>query len=78
MQHDILRKKLNFDILTPRVGRGTTGKRFATMLMHFLYSIKFYMQHDHVLNTLNFKLLTTSSGPGVSAGITFATMLLHS
>ena len=37
MQHEIVLKKLNFDLLTPRVGWGVgvAGKIFATMLLHF-------------------------------------------
>ena len=41
MQHDRVLKKLNFDLLTPRVGGvggggggGSAGKIFATMLLH--------------------------------------------
>ena len=42
MQHDIVRKKLHFDLLTPRVGVGgggggggwgSAGKIFATILL---------------------------------------------
>ena len=39
MQHDIVLKKLNFDLLIPRVsgggGGGSAGKKIATMLLHF-------------------------------------------
>ena len=42
MQHDIVLKKLNFYSLTPRVreGGGGCGEIFATMLLHFVISIK--------------------------------------
>ena len=37
MQQDHDLKKLNFDLLTPRVeGVGSAGKIFATMLLHFV------------------------------------------
>ena len=36
MQHDFVLKKLNFDLLAPRVRRGGgAGKIFATMMLHF-------------------------------------------
>ena len=43
MQHDLVLKKLNCDLLTPRVGGGggggvggSAGKIFATMLLYFV------------------------------------------
>ena len=38
MQHKIVLKKLNFNLLTPRVmgGGGGAGKIFATMLLKFV------------------------------------------
>ena len=40
MLHDIVLKKLNFDLLTPRVkgggGGGSAGKIFGTLLLHFV------------------------------------------
>ena len=45
MQHDIVLKKLNFDLLTlsPRVvgegGGGSAGKTFANMLLHFVIPV---------------------------------------
>ena len=40
MQHDIVLKKLNLYSLTPRVRGGGCGEIFATMLLHFVISIK--------------------------------------
>ena len=43
MQHDHVLKKLNFDLLAPRVrgggGGGYAGEIFATMLLHFVIPI---------------------------------------
>ena len=45
MQHDIVLKKLNFDLLTAGVGGGGgddaefAGNIFATMLLHFMIPI---------------------------------------
>ena len=47
MQHDHILKKLNFDLLTPRVKGGgggggvggSAGKIFANMLLHFMIPI---------------------------------------
>ena len=42
MQHDIVLKKLNFDLLTTRVRKGggvPAGKIFATLLLHFVIPI---------------------------------------
>ena len=38
MQHDIVMKKLYFDLLTPRMRGegGSAGKIFATILLHFV------------------------------------------
>ena len=45
MQHDIVLKKLDFDLLTPRSeGGGSTGKIFATILLHFV--IPFYLIYN--------------------------------
>ena len=74
MQHDHVLTKFNFDLLTPRL-RGSVGKIFATISLHFVIPI-----HDHVLKTSNFDLLTRSPrevGEGSSEGKTFATMYLH-
>ena len=51
MQHDHVLKKLNFDILTPRVeggggGGGSADKIFATMLLHSSFHL-IHMQYDH-------------------------------
>ena len=54
MQYDHVLKKFNFDLLIPRVGWGSAGKIFATMLLHFV--IPFFMHHDLVLKMLNFDL----------------------
>ena len=61
MQHDIVLKKMNFDLLTPRVRRGL----WAKYLLPFCASNKFNMQQDHVLKNRNFDLLTLRSGVGV-------------
>ena len=42
MQHDIVLKKVNFDLVIPRVrggGVGSAGKKFASMLLHFVIPI---------------------------------------
>ena len=38
MQHGIILKKLNVDLMTPRIkgGGGLSGEIFATMLRHFV------------------------------------------
>ena len=40
MQHDIGLKKLNFGLSTPRVRRGSAGKIFATIKLHFVIPFK--------------------------------------
>ena len=54
MQHDHVLKKLNFELLTPRVGweGGSDGKIFATIG----YILKFNIQHGYVLKKLNFDI----------------------
>ena len=40
MQHNVVLKKLNFDLLTPRVrGGGSAVKILATILLHFVIPI---------------------------------------
>ena len=84
MQHDIVLKKLIFDLLTPRVrGGGVCGQNICYHVPTFRDHIKFYIRHDHGLKKSNFDLLfhfqRRIGGIGVgSAGRIFATMLLHS
>ena len=59
MQHDIVLKKLNFELLTPRV-RGVWVQKYLLPCCYI--SNKFDMQHDHVLKKMNFDLLTPSLG----------------
>ena len=49
MQHDIVLKKLNFDLLTPRVSGGVLGQNICYHVARFRDSNKFDMQHYHVL-----------------------------
>ena len=76
MQHDIVLKKLNFDLLIPRV-RGGMGANICYHVATFREFNKFDMQHDHVLKKLIFYLLTPSprvvGGGGGSVGKMFAT-----
>ena len=74
MQHDIVLKKLNFDLLSLRVsgGGGSAGKIFVTIALFCDFN-KVDMQHAQVL-----KRLTLTHLQGVSVGKIFATMLLHS
>ena len=56
MQLDYVLNKLNFDLLTPRVGWGMGGL-LAKYLLPFCCIgdiLKFNMQHDHVLKKLYF------------------------
>ena len=57
MQHDIILKKLNFDLLTPRVS-WVCGQNICFHVATFRHSNKFDMQHDHVLKRLNSDILT--------------------
>ena len=44
-------KKLNFDLLTPRVrGEGACEQNICYLVATFCDSNKFDMQHDHILN----------------------------
>ena len=57
MQHDIVLKKLKFDLLTPRVrGDGqrgwSAGKIIATILLHFIYLSIHYLKRIAHLATL--------------------------
>ena len=75
MQHYIILKTLNIDLLTHRV-RGVCRQKNCYNIATFRdsnKSDKFDMQHDHVLNRLIFDLLAPSPGCKI-----FATMLLHS
>ena len=80
MQHDIVLKKLNFDLFYPYC-KGVGSLR-ANSCYHAAAcdSNKFDMQHDQVLKMLTFDLLIPSPsvvGEGDSACKTFATMSLH-
>ena len=66
MRHDIVLKKLNFDLLTPRV-RGVCGQNICFHVATFRDSNTFDMQHGHVLKKLNFDLLTLAPGSGLRA-----------
>ena len=67
---------------TPRVGGGSVGKIFATMLC-ICDSISFHMQHDHVLKSWIFTFWPHPQGGGLwvrgvgSADKIFATLLLR-
>ena len=67
MPNDHVLKKMNFNLLTPRVvwgWGGSAGIIFATML--HVDSLSFDMQHDHVLKKFNFTFDPTPSvHPGV-------------
>ena len=39
VQHDVVLKKRNFDLLNPRVRRGLRPKIFAIILLHFVLPI---------------------------------------
>ena len=70
---------MNFDLLRGGGGGGgASGKIFATMLLHWRFPL-IDMQHVcFFLKNVNFNLLTPrASGRRGSAGISFATMLLH-
>ena len=55
MKHDHVLKKLNFDLLAPRVrGGGVCGQNICYHVATFRDSNKFDMQHDYVLKKLNF------------------------
>ena len=60
MQHDHVRKKLNFDLLTSRVRGTVCGQTICSHVATFRESNKFDMQHDHILKKMNFDLLTLS------------------
>ena len=78
MQHNVVLKKLNFDLLTPRVrGGGVCSQNISYHIATFCDSNKFDMQDDHVLKKLNFDLLTSRVRGRRSASKIFATMLLH-
>ena len=57
MQHDIVLKKLNFDLLTRQV-RGLGEQNIGYHVATFRDSIDSDMQHDHVLKKFNFDLST--------------------
>ena len=57
MQHDCVLKKLNFDLLTPRVGSWRCGQKHLVPCCYIDDSIQFDMQHEHVLKGLTFDLL---------------------
>ena len=58
MQHDIVLKKLNFDLLNARVGGGGVCRQnIWYYVATFRDSNKFDMQHDHPLNKLNYDIL---------------------
>ena len=73
MQHDTVLKKVNFDLLTPRV-RGAVGKTFATMFLHFVILVNLICN----MKKLNLTFLPHPQGQGgrVCRQI-FATMMLH-
>ena len=67
MQHDHVLKKLDFDLLTHRVGvrgegLGSAGKIFATVCCCICDSLKFDMQHDQILKKLNFDPIPSQGG----------------
>ena len=62
MQHDIVRKKLNYDLLTTRVCVGSEGKIFATMLLHLVIPFNLICNTTMRLTKLNFDLLIPSPG----------------
>ena len=56
MQQDIVLKKLNFDLLTPRVslcvgGEGSARQIICYHVATFRDSNKFDIQHEHVLKS---------------------------
>ena len=48
MQYEIVLKKLNFNLLTPRV-KGFADKIFATMLLHFVIIPAFFFRKKGIL-----------------------------
>ena len=69
MQHDIDLKKLNFDLLTPRVNGGSWGKIFAAMLQDFVIPINLIYNITIFYKKLNWGRRSVCK--------LFATMLLH-
>ena len=75
MQHDLVLKKLNFDVLTPRVrlGRWVEGlqAKYLFPCCCICDSFEFDIQHDHVLKKLNLDHLTPPLVPvsGVGGGL---------
>ena len=72
---DHVLKKLNFDLLIPRVGGGGLRAKYYLPCCCIHDFFLFDMQLDHVLLKLNSALMTSRVG---SAGKIFASMLLHS
>ena len=56
MQYDHILKKLNFDLLTLRVGGGGLQAKYLPACCCIRDSLLFDMQHDYVLKKLNFDL----------------------
>ena len=81
MQHDIVLKKLDFDLLTPKVRGGRVYRQnICYHIAAFRDSLLFDIQYDHVLEKLTFDLLTHpqgAGGRGVVCGQKIATMLLY-
>ena len=69
MHHDHIPKKLNFDLLTLRVGGGGLRAKYLPARCCIRDSLLFDMQHDHVLKKLNFDLLIPPQGWGRGAGV---------
>ena len=61
MQHDHAQNKLNFYLLTPRV-RGSGGKIFDTIFLHFVISFNLIWNIINFGKMLNSDLLTPPQG----------------
>ena len=78
MKNDIVLKKLDFDLLTPRVrGWGVCEQIICYHVATFRDSNLFDMQHDHVLKKLNFYLLTPSTRGGGGWGFCRQNICYH-
>ena len=82
MQHNIVLKKLNFDLLdiiVRGVGWGSAGKLFGTMLLHFMILFNLICNMTLFQKSFNFYILTPSIGSrgGRPAIKIFTTMLLY-